>query len=197
MELGFYVLVVFCRICVMVFAYIGLPLLFLLLVKEFYMPKSFKVEVVADNPSTDFSIASKMRHLEQQTKGVKYLFDRDFYSDDFKIKIFGEEQEFSIFDLVDTFHTLICATDQFLINDLSQENIATAQKVTAIAQTTVDLLIKEVERPSTLFSQEYYRRLAEELAKTNDYLMGILKPMEMMMLDDYRKQMSEIIDGKV
>lgn len=65
MELGFYVLVVFCRICVMVFAYIGLPLLFLLLVKEFYMPKSFKVEVVADNPSTDFAIASKMRHLEQ------------------------------------------------------------------------------------------------------------------------------------
>ena len=37
MELGFYVLVVFCRICVMVFAYIGLPLLFLLLVKEFYL----------------------------------------------------------------------------------------------------------------------------------------------------------------
>lgn len=69
--------------------------------------------------------------------------------------------------------------------------------MTAIAQTTVDMLIKEVERPSTLFSQEYYRRLAEELAKTNDYLMGILKPMEMMMLDDYRKQMSEIIDGKV
>lgn len=50
----------------------------------------------------DFDIASKMRHLEQQIKGVKSLFDRNFYSDDFKIKIFGEEQEFSIFDLVDT-----------------------------------------------------------------------------------------------
>ena len=186
----YYIGVMFCNLIVLSFA------LFLLL-KKLYMSKSFKVEVVADNPSTDFAIASKMRHLEQQTKGVKSLFDRDFYSDDFKIKIFGEEQEFSIFDLVDTFHTLICATDQFLINDLSQENIATAQKVTAIAQTTVDLLIKEVGRPSTLFSQEYYRRLAEELAKTNDYLMGILKPMEMMMLDDYRKQMSEIIDGKV
>ena len=197
MELGFLILTMFCRICVMLCALIGLAFILFLLFKELCLSKSFKVEVVADNPSTDFAIASKMRHLEQQTKGVKSLFDRDFYSDDFKIKIFGEEQEFSIFDLVDTFHTLICATDQFLINNLSQENIATAQKVTAIAQTTVDLLIKEVERPSTLFSQEYYRRLAEELAKTNDYLMDILKPMEMMMLDDYRKQMSEITDEKV
>lgn len=196
MELGFYILVVFCRICIMVFAYIGLPLLFLSFIKELYMSKSFKVEVITDNPSTDFAIVSKMRQLEQQIEGVKSLFDRDFYSDDFKIKIFGEEQEFSIFDLVDTFYTLICATNQFMINDLSQENIATAQKVTAIAQTTVDLLTKEIERPSTLFSQEYYRRLAEELAKTNDYLMDILKPMEMMMLDDYRKQMSEITDEK-
>ena len=187
----------FCRICVMLCALIGLAFILFLLFKELCLSKSFKVEVVADNPSTDFAIASKMRYLEQQIKDVKSLFDRDFYSDDFKIKIFGEEQEFSIFDLVDTFHTLICATDQFLINDLSQENIATAQKVTAIAQTTVDLLIKEVERPSTLFSQEYYQQLAEELAKTNDYLMDILKPMEMVMLDDYRKQMSEITDEKV
>ena len=190
-------LTMFCRIGVMLCNLIVLSFALFLWFKKLCMPKSFKVEVVADNPSTDFAIASKMRHLEQQTKGVKSLFDRDFYSDDFKIKIFGEEQEFSIFDLVDTFHTLICATNQFLINDLSQENIATAQKVTAIAQTTVDLLIKEVERPSTLFSQEYYRRLAEELAKTNDYLMDILKPMEMTMLGDYRKQMSEITDENV
>lgn len=197
MELGFLILTMFCRICVMLCALIGLAFILFLLFKELCLSKSFKVEVVADNPSTDFAIASKMRYLEQQIKDVKSLFDRDFYSDDFKIKIFGEEQEFSIFDLVDTFHTLICATDQFLINDLSQENIATAQKVTAIAQTTVDLLIKEVERPSTLFSQEYYQQLAEELAKTNDYLMDILKPMEMVMLDDYRKQMSEITDEKV
>ena len=190
-------LTMFCRIGVMLCNLIVLSFALFLWLKKLCMSESFKAKVVADNPSTDFAIASKMRHLEQQIKGVKSLFDRDFYSDDFKIKIFGEEQEFSIFDLVDTFHTLICATDQFLINDLSQENIATAQKVTAIAQTTVDLLIKEVERPSTLFSQEYYRRLAEELAKTNDYLMDILKPMEMMMLDDYRKQMSEITDEKV
>ena len=195
MELDF--LTMFCRIGVMLCNLIVLSFALFLWFKKLCMSESFKVEVVADNPSTDFAIASKMRHLEQQTKGVKSLFDRDFYSDDFKIKIFGEEQEFSIFDLVDTFHTLICATDQFLINDLSQENIATAQKVTAIAQTTVDLLIKEAERPSTLFSKEYYQRLAEELAKTNDYLMEILKPMEMMMLCDYRKQMSEIIDGNV
>ena len=190
-------LTVFCRIGVMLCNLIVFSFALFLWFKKLCMSESFKAEVVADNPSTDFAIASKMRHLEQQIKDVKSLFDRDFYSDDFKIKIFGEEQEFSIFDLVDTFHTLICATDQFLINDLSQENIATAQKVTAIAQTTVDLLIKEVERPSTLFSQEYYQRLAEELAKTNDYLMDILKPMEMMMLGDYRKQMSEIIDGNV
>lgn len=195
MELDF--LTMFCRIGVMLCNLIVLSFALFLWFKKLCMSESFKDEVVADNPSTDFAIASKMRHLEQQIKDVKSLFDRDFYSDDFKIKIFGEEQEFSIFDLVDTFHTLICATDQFLINDLSQENIATAQKVTAIAQTTVDLLIKEVERPSTLFSQEYYRRLTEELAKTNDYLMDILKPMEMMMLDDYRKQMSEITDEKI
>ena len=190
-------LTMFCRIGVMLCNLIVLSFALFLWFKKLCMSESFKAEVVADNPSTDFAIASKMRHLEQQIKDVKSLFDRDFYSDDFKIKIFGEEQEFSIFDLVDTFHTLICATDQFLINDLSQENIATAQKVTAIAQTTVDLLTKEIERPSTLFSKEYYQRLAEELAKTNDYLMDILKPMEMMMLDDYRKQMSEITDEKI
>jgi len=189
---------IFSRTCTFIVLIIGIAVYIHMRLNKSFIKKTSEENVDGQLVElVDFDITSKMRQLEQQTKGVKSLFDRDFYSDDFKIKIFGEEQEFSIFDLVDTFHTLICATDQFLINDLSQENIATAQKVTAIAQTTVDLLIKEVERPSTLFSQEYYQRLAEELAKTNDYLMDILKPMEMTMLGDYRKQMSEIIDENV
>ena len=189
---------IFSRTCTFIVLIIGIAVYIHMRLNKSFIKKTSEENVDGQLVElVDFSIASKMRHLEQQIKGVRSLFDRDFYSDDFKIKIFGEEQEFSIFDLVDTFHTLICATDQFLINDLSQENIATAQKVTAIAQTTVDLLIKEVERPSTLFSQEYYQQLAEELAKTNDYLMDILKPMEMTMLGDYRKQMSEITDEKI
>ena len=189
---------IFSRTCTFIVLIIGIAVYIHMRLNKSFIKKTSEENVDGQLVElVDFDITSKMRHLEQQIKGVKSLFDINFYSDDFKIKIFGEEQEFSIFDLVDTFYTLICATNQFIINDLSQENIATAQKVTAIAQTTVELLTKEVERPSTLFSKEYYQQLAEELAKTNDYLMDILKPMEMTMLGDYRKQMSEITDENV